>query len=170
MGVPDIIQDSTETDEKITSSTEETPVNDPFPGRLSIEEYSPITATRSRRPTLALVDPNIDSNLKGLPTDEIELAQQEKWTAKRILKGTWAYVTTIKAQFLSCFIAYLQGFLITVYFLNVIAWGGMLFLLLVEAAPAMCHPSCDDLYSPRKECRRPCHNCDPYEYVLMIRD
>ncbi|KAF8465523.1 hypothetical protein BDZ91DRAFT_659182, partial [Kalaharituber pfeilii] len=42
------------------------------------------------------------------------------------------------------------GFLITVYALNVVAWGGMLFLLLVNAAPAMCHPSCNDLYSARR--------------------
>jgi hypothetical protein len=42
------------------------------------------------------------------------------------------------------------GFLITVYGLNVVAWGGMLFLLLCNAAPAMCHPSCNDLYSPRR--------------------
>jgi hypothetical protein len=34
--------------------------------------------------------------------------------------------------------------------LNVVAWGGMLFLLLVEAAPAMCHPTCSDLYSARR--------------------
>jgi hypothetical protein len=34
--------------------------------------------------------------------------------------------------------------------LNVVAWGGMLFLLLVEAAPAMCHPTCNDLYSARR--------------------
>lgn len=37
------------------------------------------------------------------------------------------------------------------YMLQVVAWGGMLFLLLVNAAPAMCHPSCNDLYSPRRE-------------------
>jgi hypothetical protein len=34
--------------------------------------------------------------------------------------------------------------------LQVVAWGGMLFLLICNAAPAMCHPSCDDLYSARK--------------------
>jgi hypothetical protein len=42
------------------------------------------------------------------------------------------------------------GFLITIYGLNVVAWGGMLFLLLCNAAPAMCHPTCDDLQSPRR--------------------
>jgi hypothetical protein len=40
--------------------------------------------------------------------------------------------------------------LMVLYMANVIAWGGMLFLLLVEAAPAMCHPTCNDLYSPRR--------------------
>ena len=39
--------------------------------------------------------------------------------------------------------------------LNIVAWGGMLFLLLVNAAPAMCHPSCNDLYSPRRICTSP---------------
>ncbi|KAH3538138.1 hypothetical protein KXV64_007778 [Aspergillus fumigatus] len=43
-----------------------------------------------------------------------------------------------------------MGFAITVYGLNLIAWGGMLFLLLCNAAPAMCHPSCNDLYSSRR--------------------
>lgn len=42
------------------------------------------------------------------------------------------------------------GFFIVLYALNVVAWGGMLFLLLVEAAPAMCVPNCWDLYSPRQ--------------------
>ncbi|KAL5612543.1 hypothetical protein BROUX41_004358 [Berkeleyomyces rouxiae] len=43
------------------------------------------------------------------------------------------------------------GFLVVVYGLNVIAWGGMLFLLLCNAAPAMCHPSCNDINSPRRK-------------------
>jgi hypothetical protein len=43
-----------------------------------------------------------------------------------------------------------MGFLITVYGLNVVAWGGMLFLLLCNAAPAMCHPTCNDINSPRR--------------------
>lgn len=36
--------------------------------------------------------------------------------------------------------------------LNIIAWGGMLFLLLVNAAPAMCNPSCNDINSARRIC------------------
>ncbi|KAJ9490741.1 hypothetical protein VN97_g2535 [Penicillium thymicola] len=42
------------------------------------------------------------------------------------------------------------GACITIYGLNVVAWGGMLFLLMCNAAPAMCHPSCDSLDSSRR--------------------
>ncbi|KAI5793569.1 hypothetical protein FPQ18DRAFT_377957 [Pyronema domesticum] len=42
------------------------------------------------------------------------------------------------------------GFFVTIYMLNVVAWGGMLFLLLCNAAPAMCQPSCNDINSPRR--------------------
>jgi Protein of unknown function (DUF2985) len=42
------------------------------------------------------------------------------------------------------------GFFVTLYGLNVVAWGGMLFLLLCNASPAMCHPTCGNLYSPRR--------------------
>ena len=51
------------------------------------------------------------------------------------------------------------GFLVTVYALNVVAWGGMLFLLLLDAAPAMCWAldaqqgwihDCDNLQSSRR--------------------
>lgn len=37
------------------------------------------------------------------------------------------------------------------YGLNVVAWGGMLFLLLCNAAPAMCVPTCNDIDSPRRK-------------------
>ncbi|KAF1926745.1 uncharacterized protein M421DRAFT_422343 [Didymella exigua CBS 183.55] len=55
------------------------------------------------------------------------------------LKGFWKWFLTI------------PGFLITIYALNVVAWGGMLFLLLCNAAPAMCTPTCDDINSPRRK-------------------
>ncbi|QDS73588.1 hypothetical protein FKW77_001397 [Venturia effusa] len=42
------------------------------------------------------------------------------------------------------------GFAIFIYGLNVVAWGGMLFLLLCNAAPAMCKPTCNDINSPRR--------------------
>ncbi|RSL67371.1 hypothetical protein CEP53_003039 [Fusarium sp. AF-6] len=41
--------------------------------------------------------------------------------------------------------------LLIIYCLNAVAWGGMIFLLLCNAAPAMCHPTCDDINSPRRK-------------------
>lgn len=42
------------------------------------------------------------------------------------------------------------GFCVVLYGLNVVAWGGMLFLLLCNASPAMCYPTCNDINSPRR--------------------
>ncbi|CAK7224621.1 hypothetical protein SCUCBS95973_005582 [Sporothrix curviconia] len=50
----------------------------------------------------------------------------------------WHYVTTP------------VGFLVVLYGCNIVAWGGMLFLLLCNASPAMCHPTCNDIDSPRR--------------------
>ncbi|KAH6849807.1 hypothetical protein B0I37DRAFT_97343 [Chaetomium sp. MPI-CAGE-AT-0009] len=44
-----------------------------------------------------------------------------------------------------------MGFFWTIYGLNVVAWGGMIFLLLCNAAPAMCYPTCDHIDSPRRK-------------------
>lgn len=74
------------------------------------------------------------------------------WTTStaNALKGFWKW-------FLTPF-----GFLVTLYGLNVVAWGGMLFLLLCNASSAMCwSPSpdnpgekyfnCNDIDSPRRK-------------------
>ncbi|KAK3897869.1 hypothetical protein C8A05DRAFT_38553 [Staphylotrichum tortipilum] len=55
------------------------------------------------------------------------------------LKDFWRFFTTP------------WGFFWTVYGLNIVAWGGMLFLLLCNAAPAMCYPTCNDIDSPRRK-------------------
>jgi hypothetical protein len=71
------------------------------------------------------------------------------WTRSTVigLKAFWRW-------FLTPF-----GFLVTIYALNVVAWGGMLFLLLCNAAPEMCWAldeqegwirDCDHLYSSRR--------------------
>ena len=43
------------------------------------------------------------------------------------------------------------GVCVVIYGLLVVAFGGMLFLLLCNAAPAMCYPTCDDINSPRRK-------------------
>ncbi|RAK98145.1 uncharacterized protein BO80DRAFT_480546 [Aspergillus ibericus CBS 121593] len=57
---------------------------------------------------------------------------------------------TAKVQSFARWVFTPLGFFITIYGLNVIAWGGMLFLLLCNAAPAMCHPSCNSPNSSRR--------------------
>jgi hypothetical protein len=43
------------------------------------------------------------------------------------------------------------GFAVVLYGLLVVAFGGQIFLLLCNAAPAMCHPDCNDINSPRRK-------------------
>ncbi|GAB7358032.1 hypothetical protein MBLNU230_g0197t1 [Neophaeotheca triangularis] len=70
------------------------------------------------------------------------------WTTSTVV-GTKAFLKWFITPF---------GFLLTVYGLNVVAWGGMLFLLLLNAAPAMCSQDtpennfdgCNDIGSPRR--------------------
>ncbi|KAF2025018.1 hypothetical protein EK21DRAFT_77426 [Setomelanomma holmii] len=68
-------------------------------------------------------------------------ARKEKWgpTVMHGLRAFWKFFLTP------------SGFCITIYFLNIVAWGAMLFFLLLKAAPAMNHPSADDNDSPRKK-------------------
>ncbi|KAI9885041.1 MAG: hypothetical protein M1823_003175 [Watsoniomyces obsoletus] len=66
-------------------------------------------------------------------------------------KHTWGQATHIALKGFWRFVITPSGFLITIYCLNVVAWGGMLFLLLLNAAPAMCTPTCSDLQSPRRK-------------------
>ncbi|KAJ5159511.1 uncharacterized protein N7482_006515 [Penicillium canariense] len=60
-------------------------------------------------------------------------------TAKHGCTAAWKFVSTP------------TGFFMTLYGLNVVAWGAMLFFVLLGAAPAMNHPSKDALNSPRKK-------------------
>ncbi|KAH6675747.1 hypothetical protein B0J14DRAFT_616486 [Halenospora varia] len=62
----------------------------------------------------------------------------KKQAFKIAMKGSWNFVTTP------------FGFLLTIYALNIVAWGGMLFLILIHATPAMAHPSYNDDYSGAK--------------------
>ncbi|TGO67542.1 hypothetical protein BOTNAR_0040g00270 [Botryotinia narcissicola] len=65
-------------------------------------------------------------------------------------KHSWKVSTAIFFKAFWKFFITPVGFLVTVYGLNVVAWGGMLFLLLCNASPAMCKPTCNDIYSPRR--------------------
>lgn len=63
---------------------------------------------------------------------------------------SWQQATTLGLQAFWSFACTWFGFLVVIYGLLVVAWGGMIFLLLCNAAPAMCHPTCNDINSPRR--------------------
>ncbi|RMZ80221.1 hypothetical protein DV736_g6668, partial [Chaetothyriales sp. CBS 134916] len=65
-------------------------------------------------------------------------------------KHTWTQSTVIGLKAFWKFFITPFGFLVTVYGLNVVGWGAMIFFVLLNAAPAMCHPSCNAENSPRK--------------------
>lgn len=65
-------------------------------------------------------------------------------------KHKWTESTLIGLEAFWKFFITPIGFLVVIYGLNVVAWGGMLFLLLCNASPAMCKPTCNDINSPRR--------------------
>ncbi|RMZ80230.1 hypothetical protein DV738_g2779, partial [Chaetothyriales sp. CBS 135597] len=65
-------------------------------------------------------------------------------------KHTWTQSTLIGLKAFSKFVLTPFGFFVTLYGLNVVGWGAMIFFVLLKAAPAMCHPSCDAENSARK--------------------
>jgi Protein of unknown function (DUF2985) len=65
-------------------------------------------------------------------------------------KHTWWQSTVIGLKAFWKFFCTPFGFLVTIYGLNVVGWGAMIFFVLLNAAPAMCHPTCNDNSSARK--------------------
>ena len=66
-------------------------------------------------------------------------------------KHTWTQSTSIGLKAFWKFTLTPFGFIIVIYCLNVVAWGAMIFFVLLNAAPALCHPSCNDINSARKK-------------------
>lgn len=87
------------------------------------------------------------SAIEGVPANDE--TQQNDYQFPPKLPWTTSFAIGLRA-FWKWFLTPL-GFLITIYALNVVAWGGMLFLLLCNASPAMCHPTCNDINSPRRK-------------------
>lgn len=107
-------------------------------------------APGSNKEALAAIAPNRSAELP-LQGDDAHLYRPyengyhfpPKYTTKESMRqgavSFWKFFTTP------------VGFLIVLYSLNVVAWGAMIFFLLLNAAPAMCYPSCDDIDSPRRK-------------------
>jgi hypothetical protein len=65
-------------------------------------------------------------------------------------KHTKWQATSIALRGFGKFVITPFGFLLTLYALNIVAWGGMLFLILIHATPAMAHPSYNAINSGAK--------------------
>jgi hypothetical protein len=119
--------------------------------QVMMRRQSTMTSTVSSRPTqLVVVDEKKSEGDGSMLTTQAEEATtitphdpnvpyengyqfppKHTWKQATIiaLHGSWNFVTTP------------TGFLLTIYALNIVAWGGMLFLILCRATPAMAHPS-----------------------------
>lgn len=93
----------------------------------------------------------IDTVSLDKSTDSKESVQQTSPPVDPEAKVPWSTALKHGLQAAGKFILTPTGFFITVYGLNVVAWGAMLFFLLLKAAPAMNHPDDGDAdSSPRK--------------------
>jgi len=94
----------------------------------------------------------IPDEAKGTEADEPTLVRRQTLAQQGESEGKHGWGQTLKHGF-SAFYKFAStptGFLMTIYGLNIVAWGAMLFFLLLDAAPAMDHPNKDSNDSPRK--------------------
>ena len=113
-----------------------------------------VTPTATEKPTAAVMKEPSSASVQGPNADGV-YPNGYKFPPKH---------TTMEALSIG-FIAFCKyfitplGFIIVIYCLNIVAWGGMLFLLLVGGGKQfMCYPrdkapgfkDCNDLYSPRR--------------------
>lgn len=100
--------------------------------------------------TLAAFSATGSSNSSEKTTLEPVVQSITTSTEPEAQKTWWQTILTGLAAFWR-FFKTPTGFFITLYGLNVVAWGAMLFFLLLKAAPAMNHPDNGDANSsPRK--------------------
>lgn len=95
---------------------------------------SVLTQQIDEAPVIAPHDPNVPYE------NGYQFPPKHTWKQATViaLHGSWNFVTTP------------FGFLLTLYALNIVAWGGMLFLILIRVTPAMAHPSYDSWQSGAK--------------------
>ncbi|KAF2758025.1 hypothetical protein EJ05DRAFT_374657 [Pseudovirgaria hyperparasitica] len=112
------------------------------------EEPSDLSTAAHTHLDSAADAPNVSSKSIVATDLESSISPQTSWTEPPPLPWTTSFMIGLRTYL--HWVITIPGFLITVYGLNIVAWGGMLFLLLCNAAPAMCHPSCNDINSPRR--------------------
>jgi len=98
------------------------------------------------KPPLVLPESGRHPCTKPTPNTRRESAEETANT-----KVSWMTTTRLGLRAVGRFIWTPTGSFITIYGLNIVAWGAMLFFLLIKAAPAMNHPDDGNAdSSPRK--------------------
>jgi len=116
-------------------------------GRIREAEEQPVSAeTLDEAP---LRTPHESQRPSGGQHFRRRQSLHEKHMAKE--KAPWKTTITNGLKAFWKFFLTPSGFIITIYCLNIVGWGAMLFFLLLKAAPAMNYPTADDDNSPRKK-------------------
>ena len=132
-----------------TNFADPPPDASPYPQSSKPLDKSPTITSETARPSSSSSHPSAKGpNAEGIYPNGYKFPPEHTWGEATIigLKGFWRFTITP------------FGFLVVLYGLNVIAWGGMLFLLLIGGGSEyMCYPArlhgvkdCNDLYSPRR--------------------
>lgn len=151
----------------ITRLSEEQEQNAPFPQPAAAPaEYVTTTTSHTRQSTNSITSPTIEkSNMlqtaeqssSNTPSADERAAAGPDETGtypngyRFPAKHTWWQSTVIGSKAFGRFVLTPFGFLITIYGLNVVGWGAMIFFLLLNAAPAMCNPSCSNKHTSARQ-------------------
>jgi hypothetical protein len=114
-----------------------------LPTALARTTTGAVEARTTRKTGNVRKDEEVHGGIVERPTlkQQAETEEKHSW-GTTILNGLKAFWKFFKTP---------TGFVMTLYGLNIVAWGAMLFFLLLKAAPAMNHPSADSDDSPRKK-------------------
>jgi hypothetical protein len=131
------------------------PIEEVASERTLDEDISPVVNDKSGVPhphaaaESITLDPVVQKPVfpgPGLPPDVV-LNEDGYYVPPKV---PWTTSTAIGLRGFFRWVLTPVGFLITLYCCNVVAWGGMLFLLLCNASKSMCRPTCNDINSPRR--------------------
>ncbi|KAF2721249.1 hypothetical protein K431DRAFT_328793 [Polychaeton citri CBS 116435] len=136
--------------------------NDPDESAQTTEIPAKSSKHLAKRNSAQVAGQESDTALEQYPsTPHIATSQTQPATENsRTTTGSSTWSASL-LQFLKIFWRWFCtpfGFILTIYGLNIVAWGGMLFLLICNAAPAMCSQDtaenhfngCNDINSPRR--------------------
>ncbi|KAI9852668.1 MAG: hypothetical protein M1838_006125 [Thelocarpon superellum] len=141
----DSVAEKREQEAEAITATESRVLEEEPGGPLDESATDEADGVETAKPSKGIAEQEVSSSMTPSPTEHV-YANGYKFPPKH----TWGEATLIGLKSFWRFALTPLGFLIVIYGLNVVAWGGMLFLLLCNASPAMCYPTCNDINSPRR--------------------